>query len=147
MTNRNEKTTLTEVDLRHFHGTEHYWCTGIPFHPFVYTDGVRHVAEKGSAYWLLDLIGSWQFEKVVKHDKALQDIQFWTLTVNDDQSAEAICERDQGDIAVRQKLEYTDFPLSKIRFYLQHMWAYWAAPKHPNRDPSENGILLLPSEY
>ncbi|WP_348256593.1 DUF6876 family protein [Leptolyngbya sp. PL-A3] len=147
MTNRNEKTTLTDADLHRFTGTAHYWRTGSPLHPFVYTDGVRYVLENGGVYWLLDIIGEWQRARSVRSNTALQQLQFWTLTVKADHSAEVICELDKGKVVVRQKILYTDFPLPKIEFYLEHMWAFWATTTPLRTRPQDNGVLLLPSEY
>lgn len=59
----------------------------------------------------------------------LQQIQFWKLTVNPDQSAVLICDRDSDDVAVTQKIPFTDFPLKSVTIYCQ------------------DGVLLLPSEY
>jgi hypothetical protein len=107
MPNGTGKKSLKAEDLSHFTGTVNYWRTGMPWHPFVYTDGVRHVVTDGEALWILDLIGSWQPEPQVKNDPMLQDMQFWTLTVNDDHSAEMRCERDKDDVAVQQKYDAT----------------------------------------
>ena len=71
----------------------------------------------------------WQLDSQVRDDPMFQEIQFWRLTVNADRSAVLSCERDQGDIAVTQEIEFTDFPLPSITLYLQQ------------------GTLLLPSEY
>lgn len=118
--------TLTEVDLAQFTGTSMYYqhLLGVQ-----YTDGVHFLAERGEAYWLIDAIASWQSDPRVNQDPMLQQIQFWKLIVNDDQSALLVCERDEGDIAVRQEIPFTDFPLKCITLYLQQ------------------GVLLLPSEY
>lgn len=148
MTNCYEKPTLKESDLSHFYGTVNYWKSPTPWVPFLYTDGVQHVAEHGGAYWLLDAIGSWQFEQRIKQDSSLQDIQFWTLTVNEDQSAVLTCERDQDDVVVVQQIGYTDFPLVKIRFYLCHMFCYWQYdPNDGPRRVQNYGCLILPGEY
>lgn len=145
---KRDTTLLTESDLRQFTGTTRYWRSGSPFHPFLYTDGVQHVASHGEAYWLLDLIGSWQIEPEVKNDPMLLEMQFWTLTVHENSSAVAICERDSGDVAVSQRIPYTDFPLQEIRFYLAHMENYWNhVGKDEPRSNANYGILLLPSEY
>lgn len=141
-------TTLIESDLRQFTGTAQYWRSGSPFHPFLYTDGVQHVASHGEAYWLLDLIGSWQIEPEVKNDPMLLEMQFWTLTVNENSTAIAICERDSDDVVVSQNIPYTDFPLREIRLYLAHMENYWNyAVEDGPRSNANYGILLLPSEY
>lgn len=149
MTNQHVKQpTLKQEDLRQFTGTAQYWKSGLPWHPFLYTDGVQYLAERGQAYWLLDLIGSWQAEPAIKNDPILGEMQFWTLTVNEDKSAIAICERDSGDVAAKQVLEYTDFPLPTVRLYLAHMVNYWnySSGQGP-RTTADYGVLLLPSEY
>ena len=147
MTTEYKELILKEEDLSQFRCTSRYYKNSIPWQPFIYTDGVKYVAEVGEAYWILDLIGSWQSEQVVKDDTMLQKIQFWNLTVNENSNAEMICERDSGDVAVRQKICYTDFPLRKIQFYLQNMWCYWRFESSAPRRNRDYGVLLLPSEY
>lgn len=117
---------LSEGELSQFTGTSQYYQ-----HPLgvLYTDGVHYMAERGGAYWLLDLIAIWQLHPRIAQDPMLQQIQFWTLTVNDDRSAQLICERDSDDIAVTQRIPFTDFPLKMLRLYVQ------------------DGVILLPSEY
>ena len=117
---------LTEADLAQFTGTSAYYqhLPGVR-----YTDGVRYLAERGGASWLIDAIAAWQIDPRVSQDPMLQQIQFWKLTVNDDQSARLVCERDQGDVAVSQEIPFTDFPLKEMTLYFQQ------------------GMLLLPSEY
>lgn len=111
-------TNLTEFELRQFTGTEHYYKHWLGFN---YTDGVKYVAEKANAYWLLDLIGSY-------HRK--ESFQVWKLTVNDDKTALIVMREDSDQpIIVRQKIPYTDFPLKKIEFFLI------------------DSVLILPSEY
>ena len=118
--------TLTEADLVQFTGTSTYYQHSLGVQ---YTDGVYFLAERGGAYWLIDAIASWQGDPRVSRDPMLRQIQFWKLTVNDDQSALLVCERDEGDVAVSQEIPFTDFPLSEVKLYLQ------------------NGVVLLPSEY
>lgn len=118
--------SLTEADLAQFIGSEVFYQN--PF-GVRYTGGVKYMAEHGGAYWLIDAIASWQNNPKVRNDRMLQDIQFWKLTVNEDQSATLICERDEGDIAITQYIPFTDFPLQEIRLCCQQR------------------VLLLPSEY
>lgn len=122
----NSKECLTEGELSQFTGTTQYYQ-----HPLgvTYTDGVQYMAERGGGYWIIDAIAAWQFDARVSQDAMLQQIQFWTLTVNDDRSAELICERDTDDIAVTQRIPFTDFPLERLQLYFQ------------------DGVILLPSEY
>ena len=46
-------TQLTESELNQFIGTEHYYRHLLGFN---YTDGVKFMAERGKAYWLIDAI-------------------------------------------------------------------------------------------
>lgn len=112
-----------EYLLGHFTATENYYrqWTGA----FVYTDGVRFLAEMAGAYWLIDLIASWQPK--ARADPALHDFQLWELRVSSTR-ATVTCSRDAGDEAFRQEIEFTDFPFSGVKLYLE-----W-------------GVLMLPSE-
>ena len=119
-------------NLSDFTGTENYYSN--KHYPFVYTDGIKYLAENGKAYWLLDAIASWQGEPIIKDDQDLSQIQFWRLKVNLDNSAVLTCERDSDDIVCEQKIPLTDFPLSEVTLYLCDMG-------------TRQGVLLLPSEY
>ena len=106
-------------------------CTGTEgYHShwsrLVFTDGVLTLAEVCQAYWLIDAIGSHQPR--CRRDSMLREMQFWTLRKVGD-GWELICERDTNDIAIRQKIEYSDFPLDNIRLWVQQ------------------NVILLPSEY
>lgn len=113
----NDTTTkLTHADLSQFTGTENYYrhLMGL-----VYSDGVRHVAEHGEAYWLLDVIASYQPELRRHTDSRLHDMQFWTLKVNADKSATVTCVPDSGEKpVVTQNIPWTDFPLSEIDIWV-----------------------------
>ena len=109
--------------LNNFTGTENYYR----YYTLRLTDGVKYLAEKANAYWLLDAIYSYQPECM--KDEALSYTQFWTLTVNEDNTAVLKCERDTNDVAFTQNIPYTDFPLKRIKLYCL------------------NDVVLLPSEY
>jgi hypothetical protein len=47
--------TLTKADLRQFTGSETWWRHGL-VRDVLFTDGAKHVADAGGAYWLLDEI-------------------------------------------------------------------------------------------
>jgi hypothetical protein len=117
---------MQESDLNQFVGTQQYYRH---WTRLLYTDGVQYVAEEGGAYWLIDAIASWQTSSKVTQDPMLKKFQVWTLKVNPERSAILSCERDTNDVAFTQKIEYSDFPLSEIQFYLTQ------------------GVLMLPSEY
>ncbi len=116
--------TLTKSDLAEFSGTENIYRHSL-MRSIVYTDGVRHVAQAGEAYWLIDKIACAQIEK--RH--AEQAFQLWKLTVNDDFSADLTCTDGNGAIISEEHIGYTDFPLPEIKFYVS------------------NRTILLPTEY
>lgn len=118
-------------NLDQFSSTENYYSN--KNYPFLYTDGVKYLAENG-AYWLLDAIASWQSEPIIKSNQDLSQIQFWKLKVNPDQSASLICEQDTDEPVITQKIPLTDFPIPGITLYLCDMG-------------TGQGVLILPSEY
>lgn len=113
-----------EIDLASFTGTEQYhrYWMGLKL-----TDGAKYLADQAGAYWLMDAIASYQPEAM--RDPMLCEMQFWKLKVNADKSATLTCERDTDDVAFKQEIGYTDFPLDSVKVYVQ------------------NGVILLPSEY
>lgn len=117
---------MTAEELRagmaHATGTEdlHKHWLGL-----LYTDGVQFLAEGAGAYWLIDAIASHQPK--ARKDPMLCEFQLWTLKVKKNKAV-LTCERDTNDVAIRQRIPYTDFPLDDVKLYL------------------ENGVLMLPSE-
>ena len=114
-----------EADLAQFCGTENWWkhWTG----RLTFTDGVKFLAEKAGAFWLIDLVASHQTAKLRR-----EEFQIWILTVDRNRTpvAVATCQADTDKpILVRQEIDYTDFPLPSIKLWLV------------------NGALMLPSEY
>ncbi|WP_315729867.1 DUF6876 family protein [Bradyrhizobium sp. SZCCHNRI2010] len=118
---------LKKEDLDHFTGSEtwyrHPLCRDV-----LYTDGVKHVAEKGGAYWLIDKIATLQALPLVR----VQEFQTWKLFVNDSR-AKLTCDDGNGNIVHSEKIDYTDFPLDEIAMWVQF--------------DGENRTILLPSEY
>ena len=55
----------------------------------LFTDGAKHVADEGSAYWLLDIIAIAQrYQPRI----AGEEFQVWKLAVRPDRSATLTCE-------------------------------------------------------
>jgi len=110
-----------EDELNAFTGTTAYHR-----HPLgvLYTDGVHHLAEKARAYWLLDIVASYQPKLKAVH------FQLWELERNPDRTAVITAREDDGhpDL-VRQEIESTDFPMPFFSFYVI------------------DGVMLLKSEY
>lgn len=117
-----DKPTITHENLSNFHGSEQMY-----FHPMFkginYTEGVRYLMYNGAA-WLVEAILSHGLHNA---DIRSEEFIVVTLKVND---TEGILTFDDGNdnVLARQVIQYTDFPLKEISFYL------------------ENGVLILPSE-
>lgn len=98
----------------------------------VYTSGVKFVADKAGAYWLIDAIMS--HHKTPKVLKVCNGFQHWKLTKNKKGDGFRLVCTDGGQdgnvekVAVTQRIEWSDFPLDSIEFYL------------------ENGVLMLTAE-
>ena len=127
---------INEQDLSQFYGTENYHRWSALFPNIYLTDGVQYVAENGGqngAFWLMDAIASHQ-PNALKIPE-LSEIQFWTLTVNPDKSAELVCQIDSDrKPSIVQKIGYTDFDLPEIKL--------WVAPAD-----THNYVIYLPSEH
>jgi hypothetical protein len=116
--------SLKKEDLSQFTGTEQWYRHGIA-RKMLYTDGAKHVAESGGAYWLLDEIAFAQSIRPV----AAEAFQFWKLKVSPSHSATLACEDGNSEIVFTKKIEFTDFPIDEIAFYFT------------------DNVLMLPSEY
>lgn len=91
----------------------------------VYTEGVQFLADKASAYWLIDLVASWCPHQSLQN----QEFVVWKLSVKPDRTATAIADDGNGRELARQDIPWTDFPLDEVSLYLT------------------DNTLLLPSEY
>ena len=117
--------TLSKADLNHFTGSE-TWYRHAFVRDVLFTDGAKHVADTGGAYWLLDEIALAQrYKKKV----AAEEFQVWTLKVKDDRTAKLTCEDGNGNAVYAKRITFTDFPLDEISLYFC------------------NNTILLPSEY
>ncbi|MFA5755105.1 MAG: DUF6876 family protein [Candidatus Paceibacterota bacterium] len=123
------KGSLTNLNdsFNHFIGTEHYYSHLI--RTCVFTDGVKAMADQYQAYWLIDIIVSYQMTKRIK----CIPFQIWTIT---SAQGKAIVEMRQDTgrpVLVRQQIPFTDFPKGSLQLYCI--------------DDSEYKVILLPSEY
>ena len=113
--------TREEIENHLFqcNGTDHLYqhLAGL-----VYTDGLKYLAENagGGAYWLLDLICSYQGQ-CRKHPKLAEGFQVWVLKVDlEKKSAVITCGWDSNETVFTQEIELTDFPLEKITIYVEN---------------------------
>lgn len=104
----------------------------------IYTKGVRYVAQKCEAYWLIDAIASWivtkRFKEAVAADYRVGEMHFWTLEVSENQTARLYAKADSPEEPfIVQEISFTDFPLPKM-----NIWAAW---------DGEHWTLYLPGEH
>ncbi len=128
---------LTHDELKQFTGDLERYRHGFN-RRVIYTPGVKHLAERAGAYWLIDLIASYFGSEILKQaiadDDRLAWMQFWRLDVREDGSAVASCRADSGETpAITQVIPHTDFPLDAI-----DIWAGFNG---------EDWTLYLPGEH
>jgi len=115
---------LDSATLGQFTGTEHYYRIS---RTVVITDGARHLAEYGQAYWMMDAIGS--------HLLEIGTID-WFILVRvcvDQGRAYMTYEDGNGNELARQSIPYTDFALDSLTLYTCWDGNHW--------------VIMLPSEY
>ena len=121
----NDTSKLTKADLEQFTGAEYYYRHSIN-RKVLFTDGVKYLADKAGAYWLLDEIALIQpYDKRV----AVEEFQVWTLSVGCDNAASLKCDDGNGNVIYSKNIEFTDFPLDEVKL--------WFA----------NDVIYLPSEH
>jgi len=115
-----------EKAVRSFHGTDQYFRHRLANGMFLLlTDGCNYIRENagGGAYWLFDLILSWQM-KLRK-----QRFQEWILEKQLDGTWFIECQDGNKNYIAGQEIDYSDFPLEKITIWVV------------------DGVAMLPSEY
>lgn len=119
--------------LGHFTGTEALNRWSPLFRRTLLTDGALYVAENGGAFWLLDAIASHQ-PKAMKNER-LRKFQIWELKVNHKSGHAVLTCREDSDVkpAITQRINYTDFELDQIKFYVEF--------------DGEHQTIMLPSEH
>jgi hypothetical protein len=111
---------LTEADLRQFTGSENWYRHALNRN-VLFTDGAKHVADEGGAYWFLDAIALAQ-----RYDKriAAEPFQVWKLVVRSDRTATITCEDGNYKVVSTQELEFTDFPSPEITVWFENNTIY-----------------------
>jgi hypothetical protein len=118
-----------QANLDRFSGSETFTKWSPLFRNSVLTDGALYLAENCGAYWLMDIIGSYQSESKFR----TQNFQVWKL----DRKGEGwlvTAEDGNGNVIDRQDVGVSDFPLNGIE-----IWAI--------RNELGGLTLMLPSEY
>jgi hypothetical protein len=111
-------------ELLHYTGStlwyRHFLCKWI-----LYTEGMKFLAERVGAYWLIDEI---VFAQKAKSSLPKQHLQIWKISVQN-HSAVLECIGKDDAILYTKRVPYTDFPLSEFTVYYC------------------NNTIMLPSEY
>ena len=128
---------LTHDDLQQFTGDLERYQHSLN-RQVIYTPGVKFLAERGGAYWLIDAIASYFGTTVMKRaiaaDPRLETLQFWRLDVAEDQTAILSARADSGvKPFITQDIPYTDFPLEYVDVWTGFDGVHWT--------------LYLPSEH
>lgn len=112
--------------LAQFSGTERYHRT----HPgLLATDGAKYLADQAGAYWLLDIV--WSVLPKIADEFAVLE-----LTIEGGTCRAVVVIHDGREPETtyhRQDIPYTDFPLPKIKLYIQQN--------------ERERVVMLPSEY
>ena len=122
-------TTITQADLEAFIGTTN-WYKGIC--GLLFTDGVKFLAEHAEAFWLIDVVASYQ--RRLARTERLREFQLWQIkrTASNPQGVIVTCRGDSDEEpVVTQHIPYSDFPaeLLPLEWYV------------------EGGVMLLKSEH
>ena len=123
------KGSLTDLNDRfsHFTGTEHYYSHLM--RTCVFTDGVKAMADQYQAYWLIDVVVSYQMTKRIK----CIPFQIWRINSTEGKAVIEMRQDTDQPVLVRQQIPFTDFPEGSLQLYCI--------------DDSERKVILLPSEY
>jgi len=116
--------TITQSELNQFIGTEHYYNYPIMGMKFYLTDGIKYMAEKCNAYWLLNEIFLSQIDEIEHYP-----FQIWKLEKKDDQFVLTMKTDSDQPVLVRKVIKESDFPLDSFKCYLI------------------DDVLILPSEH
>lgn len=130
-------TPLTHADLRQFTGDLERFL-----HPFargvIYTPGIRYLAQRAGAYWLIDeialAIAGGDVARAGKSDERVLSLHFWRLEVREDRSAMLTARAYHGvPPFVTHHIPCTDFPLDHVDVWAGNDGRHWT--------------LYLPSEH
>ena len=114
---------ITASNLAQFSGSENLYFNPL-FRSIRYTDGVQWLGKNGAG-WLVDAcLSHIAHNKNVKHEGFV----CITLQVGAKKALLTFTDGNDGKLAT-QRIDYTDFPLSEVKFFYT------------------NGVLMLAGEY
>lgn len=112
--------------LQIFSGTEEYFIhKSVDGGKLLLTEGCNFVREEANAYWLFDLILSYQSHRCMYE----QYFQAWKLQKQVNDTWLIVCYDGNDYILVSQQIPYSDFPISYISIWIM------------------GNVALLPSEH
>lgn len=123
-----DKRDMALENLDHFCCTEKYYRL-TPLRNVLFTDGMKHVADEGGAYWLMALIAG----HCIIPFKMGQHFLTAKLTKGETGTAEVVIDDGNGNVLVAQHIPMTDFPLKEFQCF--------AAGQ------GDDLVVMLPSEY
>lgn len=125
-----QNATELKQALSGFHGTEkwHRWSILAP--KCLLTDGAKYLADHAGAYWLMDIIASWQ-RRLIQNEEYFQ---VWQIKTTDG-SAVLTCSDGNYNQLVHQDIPSTDFPLVSCKLYASFDF------------DGDYTIIFLPTEY
>ena len=118
----NEKTKLPNdiAGQENFWGTESYHK--ISLMPYLVTDGIKYILEKGKCFWLFD-----EFYVMIHDIKINSSLIVCKLQVNEDLSCKLIIEDGNYNKLAEKELSYTNFPAKE-----QIVWASYSVVNDKN---------------
>lgn len=121
------------AELPNFYETDQWHrYSPVLFPNVLLTDGALFIAESCDAYWLMDVISS--HLPSVKDTFAIAQLFRVNYYGRSDAATFYIVDDVPPNTTwAEQDVEYTDFPLDEIKFYVSY--------------DGENWVILLPSEY
>jgi len=119
------------AELPNFYGTEQYHrYSPALFRNVLLTDGALFIAESCDAFWLMDVLSS----HIPSIKKAGDTFAVARLAAGHNSALFSLTDDIPPNVTyATQAIEYTDFPLDEIKFYVSFDGARWT--------------ILLTSEY
>lgn len=105
-------------------GSENFYCHNVATN-YLFTDGVKAMADKCESYWLIDLILSHQIYDAVKKEP----FQVWDLKRVDGSKFIIIATDGNHNKVTSQGIPFSDFPYEQATIWLV------------------DNVLMLPCEY
>jgi hypothetical protein len=118
-------------DLNQFSGSEQFFKHKVN-RKLIYTEGVQYLAKEAGCYWLIDEIACVLLPHLLKeYNDGFYSLQLLVT----DCSAVITVDDGNGNIHIKHKINFTDFPISgkPIKFFLCESDKYYC--------------LMLPGEY